>query len=254
MSKTTAIATGNFDSVAALVFDTGGTLFDWHSAVHQALERTGTGRGVTADWSAVTKTWRELSTAMVDAGLPQSGGRATMDMDDVLAVTLRQTLTQHVVSGLTAADEAALVRAWRLMDPWPDVPFALPLLRRRFVVAPFTILRTALVVEVSRRANLSWDAVISCEMIGVYKTDRTAYETAARWLDMPPERVMLVSTHNNDIAAARAYGFRTAFVYRPNEWSDIPSRDPEPGDAADVVARDLVDLAGQCGLGPADRS
>lgn len=254
MTETTVSGGGIPDSIAAMLFDTGGTLFDWHSAVLRALESRGADRGISADWPAVTKTWRTLSTSMVDAGLPQAGGRATMNMDDVLALTLRTALEQDAVSGFTPDDEAALVGAWRLMDPWPDVPIALPLLRRRFVVAPFTILRTALVVDVSRHANLSWDAIISCEMIGVYKTHRTAYETAARWLDLPPERIMLVSTHNNDIAAARAYGFHTAFVYRPREWSEIPSRDPEPGDAAEMVARDLVDLARQCGLGLADHS
>lgn len=249
MTDTTVDGGSIPDSIAAMLFDTGGTLFDWHSAIHRALERRGSDRGISADWPAVTKTWRTLSTSMVDAGLPQAGGRATMNMDDVLALTLRTALEQASVSGFTPHDEADLVLAWRHMEPWPDVPVAVPLLRRRFVVAPFTILPTALVVEVSKRADLSWDAIISCEMIGIYKTHRTAYETAARWLDLPPERIMLVSTHNNDIAAARAYGFHTAFVYRPREWSDIPSRDPEPGDAVEVVARDLVDLARQCGLG-----
>ena len=236
------------DAVSAMVFDTGGTLFDWHSAVHRALESRGAVRGIRADWPALTKTWRTLSTTLVDAGLPESGGRATMDMDDVLAVTLRAALEQHHVSGFSAGDEADLVLAWRRMEPWPDVPLALPLLRRRFVVAPFTILRTALVVEASRVAGLWWDAIISCEMIGVYKTQRTAYETAARWLDLPPDRIMLVSTHNNDIRAARRYGFHTAFLYRPHEWWDIPSRDAEPSEAAEIVAEDLVDLARQCGL------
>lgn len=236
------------DSVSALIVDTGGTLFDWHTAVHRALERLGAKRGIAADWPAVTRTWRTLSTSMVDAGLPEEGGRATMDMDDVLADTLRATLEQHRVTGFASDDVADLVLAWRRMDPWPDVPAALPVLRRRYVVAPFTILRSALVVEVSRRAGLSWDAVISCEMIGVYKTQRLAYETAARWLDLPPERILLVSTHNNDIRAARSYGFHTAFLYRPREWGDIASSDPEPGEAAEIVADDLKDLARQAGL------
>ncbi len=169
-------------------------------------------------------------------------------MDDVLAATLRTALEQHSVSGFTSDDLAQLVLAWRQMEPWPDVPTGLRSLRNRFVVSPFTILKTALVIEASRRARLSWDAVISCEMIGVDKTHRASYETAARWLDLPHERIMLVSTHNNDICAAHSFGFRTAFLYRPDEWWDIPSLDPEPSEAADVVAADLNDLARQFGL------
>jgi 2-haloacid dehalogenase len=91
-------------------------------------------------------------------------------------------------------------------------------------------------------------------MIGIYKTRPAAYATAARWLDLPPDRIMLVSTHNNDIRAARAHGFRTAFLYRPHEWFDIPSRDPEPGDAAELVARDLADLHLQLAPGAPARS
>lgn len=254
MTEATVIGGSILDSVAAMIFDTGGTLFDWHSPVHRALERRGADRGISADWPAVTKTWRTLSTSMVDAGLPQAGGRATMNMDDVLALTLRTALEQDAVSGFTPDDEADLVLAWRRMEPWPDVPVALPLLRRRFVVAPFTILPTALVVEASRRADLSWDAIISCEMIGIYKTHRTAYETAARWLDLPHDRIMLVSTHNNDIRAARSYGFHTAFLNRPREWWDVPSKDPEPSEAAEIVANDLIDLGRLCGLDAADQS
>ncbi len=236
-----------FGRVAALIFDTGGTLFDWHTAVRTALERRGTERGIRADWSAVTKTWRRLSTTMVERGLPEVAGRATMDMDGVLAVTLGSALERHGISGFGEDDRAALVLGWREMAAWPDVPVGLPLLRSRYVVAPFTILRTALVIEASRNAGLSWDAIISCEMIGVYKTQRPAYEAAARWLDLPHDRVMLVSTHNNDIRAARSYGFHTAFLYRPTEWWDIPSLDPEPGDAVELVADGLVDLARKLG-------
>jgi len=99
-------------------------------------------------------------------------------------------------------------------------------------------------------SGLTWDAVFSCEMMGIYKTHPHTYETAARWLDLSPRRIMLVSTHNNDIRAARACGFQTAFVYRPAEWWDIASPDPEPGNDAQLVAADFIDLARQLGVGP----
>jgi 2-haloacid dehalogenase len=43
-------------------------------------------------------------------------------------------------------------------------------LRQRYVVASFTLLTTSLVVDVSKRNGIVWDAIISCEMIGIYKT------------------------------------------------------------------------------------
>ena len=42
-----------------------------------------------------------------------------------------------------------------------------------------TILSTSLILDVSRRNGLTWDCVISCEMIGVYKTRPEAYRTCA---------------------------------------------------------------------------
>ena len=80
------------------------------------------------------------------------------------------------------------------------------------------MLPTALVVDVSRRNGIEWDAIISCEMIGVYKPHAQAYLTAARWLNLEPAQVLMVACHNFDLNAAMYAGLRTAFVRRPDEW------------------------------------
>ena len=236
------------EEIGALICDTGGTIFDWHEAVAAGFARVGSARGVRADWSALTKTWRKLSTTMVDVGLPTKNGRVTVDMDDVLLTTRLQTLEAYSVTGFADDDFRELVRAWRQMKPWPDILSAIPRLRGKFMVAPFTILKAALVIEASRSAGLSWDAVISCEMIGIYKTHPATYETAARWLGQSHDRMLLVTTHNNDLEAGHRFGFKTAYVYRPHEWHDIPSLDPEPSKFADYVAQDFNDLADQLGV------
>lgn len=231
--------------IKALICDTGGTVFDWHTAVADGFAEVGRSRKIDADWASLTKTWRRLSTGMVDRGLPSEAGTATMDMDDVLLVTLDQTLQEHGIERFSEHDRRHLVLSWRNMRAWPDVQPGLHLLRSRFLVAPFTILKTALVMEASRRSEVEWDAVISCEMIGVYKTAPLTYATAMKWLDQPREAMLLVTTHNNDLEAAHHFGFHTAFVLRPAEWSDLPSADPDPSPLADIVADDFVDLARQ---------
>jgi 2-haloacid dehalogenase len=234
-------------TVGALTFDTGGTVLDWHSGISKAFAETGAADGVTADWPALTKTWRRQSTDLVKEGIPMEGGLASLDMDGVLHQTLISTLRDHEVGGFSPGGLASLVAAWRRIGAWPDVKTALPRLRSRFVIAPFTILKTSLIIEASRLAGLSWDCVISCEMIGIYKTHPVAYETAARWLDLPHNRILMVTTHNNDLTAAHEYGFRTAFVRRPNEWGGERPPDPEPDPVADLVADDFNDLADQLG-------
>jgi 2-haloacid dehalogenase len=232
--------------VDALVFDTGGTVFDWHTGVTAAFREAGARAGVSADWPALTKTWRRLSTDHVKAVTVEHDGRMREDMDDVLRVTLAATLLEHGVGGLGDETES-LVRGWRAMPPWPDSAAGIARLRTRYVVASFTILRTSTVIESSRRGGVQWDAIFSCETTGVYKTAPASYANAARWLDLPPERIALATTHNNDLEAAHANGFRTAFIRRPDEWADAPSPDPEPGPDADWVADDIGDLAERLG-------
>lgn len=232
--------------IEGLVFDTGGTVFDWHTGVTAAFAEAGARAGVDGDWPSLTKTWRRLSTDHVKAVTTEHDGRMREDMDDVLRETLTTTLAEHGVSGLDQEAEH-LVRGWRRMPAWPDSAEGIARLRTRYVVASFTILRTATVIGSSRLSGVQWDAIFSCEYTGVYKTSPASYANAARWLDLPPDRIVLATTHNNDLAAAHENGLRTAFVHRPDEWADEPSPDPEPGPAADWVATDIVDLARQLG-------
>jgi 2-haloacid dehalogenase len=234
-------------TIQAFVFDTGGTVFDWHTGVTTAFREAGARAGVEADWPALTKTWRRLSTDHVKAVTVENDGRMREDMDDVLLTTLRTTLAEHGVAGLDG-EEGDLVRGWRRMPPWPDSPEGIARLRTRAVVASFTILRTSTVIGSSRLGGVQWDAIFSCEMTGVYKTAPASYANAARWLDRDPSSIVLATTHNNDLVAAHENGFRTAFIMRPDEWGDAASPDPDPDPLAEWVADDIVDLARQFGV------
>ena len=229
--------------IKAITVDTGGTVLDWYTGMVAALRSHGRAQSIEANWSEIAKDWRRKSTQMVDAGLPEIAGRVEIDMDDVLAITLDQTWQQFGLPELLPAQKTGLVHAWRRLAPWPDVPSGLPRLRSRYVVAPFTILKTALIIEASRHAGLDWDCIISCEMIGIYKTKRPAYETAAKWLDLRTDQILMTTGHNNDLRAANAYGFRTAFVHRPRQWGDEAPQYPEPDPCADLVCDDFNDLA-----------
>jgi len=66
-------------------------------------------------------------------------------------------------------------------------------------------------------------------------------------LDLPPERVMMVAAHQNDLLAAQKVGLKTAFVPRPLERGAGNSPDLTPDPSFDVVATDFVDLASQMG-------
>ena len=124
---------------------------------------------------------------------------------------------------------------------------ALARLRRRYVCVSFTILSLSLVIDVSRRNAILWDAVVPCEMLRVYKTRPEAYRRAAAHLAVEPREILMVACHNFDIDAARGEGYRTAFVRRPEEWGPAGPPDANPNPAIDLVVAAFAELAERLG-------
>ena len=90
---------------------------------------------------------------------------------------------------------------------------------------------------------MSWDAVISCEAIGKYKILPEAYKTCAKYLQLDAGECMMVACHNFDLDAAKAVGFRTAFIRRPHEWGAESPPDPQPNPKHDIIVDTFPELA-----------
>ena len=99
----------------------------------------------------------------------------------------------------------------------------------------------------SGNAGLPFDMVLSAEVFEHYKPDAETYLGAARLLCLPPEQVMMVAAHNNDLRAAQKYGLKTAFVARPTEYGPLQKYDFEANGEWDIVARDFGEVAGRMG-------
>jgi 2-haloacid dehalogenase len=228
--------------IKALTFDTGGTILDWHRGIQTALAAAGTRHGIAADWPAVTNEYRRRALKGMTRQV-----RPVFNIDDVHRCVLDELAVELGWTAFTEDDRAAIQQAWHALDAWPDFPAALARLRRRHVVASFTILSTSLIVDVSKRNDIDWDCVVSCEMIGSYKPNPEAYATCARWLGYRPEEIVMVACHNFDLLAARKVGYRSAFVRRPDEWGAAGPPDPEPDAAHDIVVDDFGQLAERLG-------
>ena len=228
--------------IKALTFDTGGTILDWHGGISRALAAAGARHGLTADWAAVTNDYRRRSLQEITGQV-----RPAFNFDDVHRRVLDRVIADHKLDPLTAEDRDAVWRTWHALDAWPDFPAALARLRKKYVVASFTLLTTSLVVDVSKRNGIDWDAIISCEMIGMYKTRPEAYMTAAKWLQLDPSEILMVACHNFDLNAALGCGYKTAFVKRPNEWGPGGPPDPVPNPAHTMVLEDFPELATRLG-------
>ena len=228
--------------IKALTFDTGGTVLDWHSGIRAALAEAGARHGVERDWSAVTNEYRRRALQrMTNQVSPQ------FNIDHVHRAVLDEMAPDHGLGMLSESERAAIAQHWHALDAWPDFPPALVRLRRRHIVVSFTILSVSLIIDTARRNGLSWDAVISCEMLDVYKPRPEAYQRAAKLLQLQPGEILMVACHNFDLNAARDVGYRTCFVRRPDEWGPAGPPDPVPHPATDLVVAGFAELAEQLG-------
>lgn len=222
----------------AVLFDTGGTVLDWHGSLVSTLTHMAPWPGADLDPHAFVNEWRRRSMGAIVGQV-----RPPFDMDDVHRDTLTTTCDHFGLPALPAAQHDALWQAWHRVAAWPDFAPALQRLRAHLPVVSFTMLPTALVVEVSRVNRLTWDAIVSCQMIGVYKPHAEAYLTAARWIGLPTSDLLMVACHNFDLNAAQDQGMRTAFVRRPGEWGPSGPPDPQPNRTYDLVVDDFTALA-----------
>ncbi len=228
--------------IKALTFDTGGTILDWHAGISRAFAAAGARRGLSADWPAITNEYRRRSLKGI-VGQVNPG----FTFDDVHRTVLEEVIADFRLGALTPEDRDAIWRTWHALDAWPDFAASLARLRRRYVVASFTLLTTSLVIDVSKKNSMDWDAIISCEMIGTYKTRPEAYLTAAKWLQLAPSEIMMVACHNFDLNAALGCGYKTAFVKRPGEWGREGPPDPVPNPAHTLVVETFPELAERLG-------
>jgi 2-haloacid dehalogenase len=231
------------DAIKVLAFDTGGTILDWHGGITAALAECGGRRGLSRDWHEFANEYRRRSLRrMIGAVAP------SFNIDDVHRDVLDELLGEEHITAFSAEDRRAIASRWHQLDAWPDFVPALPRLRRRYPCVSFTILSLSLVVDVSRRNAIDWDAVISCEMLGVYKTRPAAYQRTAKLLQVAPGEILMVACHNFDLDAARGEGYRTAFSRRPDEWGPAGPPDPVPNPATDIVVDGFAELANALGI------
>jgi 2-haloacid dehalogenase len=226
--------------IKALAFDTGGTVLDWHTGIRAAFAQAGHRHGVERDWAGITNAYRRR--ALQGMTNRKSPG---FNIDDVHRRVLDELVGEHDLGMFSGDERADIARHWHSLDAWPDFPPALERMRRRHVVVSFTILSVALIIDTARRNNLHWDAVISCEMLDVYKPLPEAYQRAARLLQLEPHEILMVACHNFDLNAARGVGYRTCFVHRPDEWGPPGPPDPTPHPATDLVVSGFAELAEQ---------
>jgi 2-haloacid dehalogenase len=230
--------------IKALFFDVFGTLVDWRTSIANEAQVQLEPLGYKLDWLAFADAWRgEYQTGMEEV---RSGRIPFSRLDIIHRRNLDRILPRFGLEGLTEPDLNQLNLAWHRLDAWPDVAPGMARLRKKYWLGPVSNGNISLIVDLARRNDMPWDAVLGAEIAGDYKPKPRVYLAACEAFGLAPAQCMMVAAHSNDLTAAAACGLKTAHIARPNE------KGPGKGESApsvpvDVAARDLLDLAGKLG-------
>lgn len=219
--------------IGIFVFDAYGTLFDVHSAAARHKDAIG------PNWDRLSQVWRtkHLEYTWVYSAI---GRRRTFR--ELAAAGLDVAIAS--VGGIAPGLRENLLDAYLTLDAYPEVRDVLEGLKRRGA-------RTAVLsngdpdmldaaVGAAGIGGLL-DAVLSVEEAGIFKPFFRVYDLVGSRFGCRPGEVSFQSSNRWDAAAAKAYGFRTAWINRsgaPDEYTDLPP-DHVFGDL-----RPIVDLAG----------
>jgi len=234
------MADSTIGEIRALVFDVFGTLVDWRTSIAREARDILSPLGIALDWNTFADHWRaQYQPAMEEV----RRGRIPFSKLDALHRRNLDVVLKNL--GLDRVDErarASLNLAWHRLDAWPDVKPGLARVRTKFRVAPCSNGNISIMVDLARRNELVWDAILGAEIARDYKPKPEVYLAAAAAFDCAPRETMMVAAHSSDLEAAAATGLRTAFIARPDE------NGPGKGERAasvpvDVSASSLVELA-----------
>lgn len=214
--------------IRACVFDAYGTVFDFASAAARCPGIPDEKRGpLTALWrdKQLQYTWlRSLQGQYADFW--QVTGDALDFALDSLGIA-------------TPALRARLMELYLTLSAFPEVPQVLRDLRAAgFSTAILSNGTPRMLESAVRGAGLEdlFDAVLSADTVGVFKTDQRVYEHALARLGVSAAQVSFQSSNGWDAYAASAFGMRVVWC---NRYGQRPERLPG---APDHEVRSLAEL------------
>lgn len=140
----------------------------------------------------------------------------------------------------TPAETKAWMAAWQELNPFPEVHAALELLASRFQLVALSNGNAAFLEHLAaNRIRFDFDAIISVDLVGVFKPSPAVYRRAAQELELEPGELLMVSANSFDILGARACGLRGAYIDRYG----LPFEDTQPRYRPDLTVEDFTELA-----------
>ena len=223
-----------FDDVEALSFDCYGTLIDWESGIHAAMDSLLRAHGVTLSREATLEAFARHETR-----LEADDYRRYRELlaETAAAIALEQGITPEADE---LADVGTSVADW---PAFPNSAEALGRLGARFRLAVVTNCDDDLFAASSRRLGDPFEVVVTAQQAGSYKPAPRHFELLFERLGLAPERIVHVAQSlYHDHVPARALGMRSVWVDRRHGQAGsgaTPAAIAEP----DLIVPDMATLA-----------
>ena len=227
------------DKVKGLFFDVGGTVFDWKNTARERVQELADTRGKEIDSEAFAIDWRvemfKIHNQVRHGNLPWINS---------------DQMQLHALENLSAAyplladiDRMSFVRStWHNMNVFAGAAEAINRMRSKYTVVVLTILSWESIVKSSKRSEVQWDGILSCEFLGYYKPSIQSYLKATSLLGLQPEEAMMVASHPVDLAAAQTAGMHAAHIIVPEKDHSEEVYDTPSETNFDIVANDFEAL------------
>ena len=194
-------------AASILFFDIGGTVFDWETAIVEALAA---GNLIEASQRRAFA-WQCREIFLADSSAVRRGLRPWQEADELFSAVIDGQLQRHKVNA--SPPEIARVRhAWHNMPAWPEAIDAIRDLRQAYHVVPLSLLSWSMAMGSSRHNGISWDGLLTCDVMGYYKPDPRCFSKALELFKAQAQDAIMVASHPSDLYAAKDYGFQTAYV------------------------------------------
>ena len=237
--------------VKALLFDVFGTVVDWRTGIAIEVQMIAKKYNIFLNAEDFADAWRaEYQPAMEQI---RSKKRSFTILDILHLENLKKIAPRFNLNNLSNEDLNFLVTAWHRLPGWPDSSQGLNKLKKKFILATQSNGNIALMVNMAKYSNLSWDVILGAEVLGHYKPEPEAYIKACKALNLKPSECLMVAAHDDDLKAASLQGMKTAYVHRPFEYGkdklfDIAEVNDYKGNRNwDIMSKDFNDLAFKLG-------
>ena len=200
--------------IKALTFDTGGTVLDWHSGFKKGFQEISDKFSLSLNCQELANELRRKSLKIVT----NQEKKSLINFDEAHRIALEELLLENSINLNDENKKYLYYFIPSKLNVWSDFLEPFNMLKNKYVCVSFTLLSNRLVYENSKRNNIYWDLILSCESLEVYKPDLEAYKKTAKLLQLDPSECVMVACHSFDLNAAKKVGFRTIFVKRNKEW------------------------------------